>query len=717
MSTTPAQVYLFGDCELNVNLRSVTCAGEPVQLKPKTFDILLYLLEHSDRVATKEELLSSIWPESFVEESNLSQHVFLLRKALAKSNLGDNFILTIPGRGYRIGSAVQRSQITPAREPLQHSARSHPPAEMAVQHAISITRLVAEEEIINDQPSSSLRLTGASARGRSWPFWTIAALAILAAFFAFRASTRQWRISDYRQITHDGNKKYMGSSDGSRIYFSSESARSIQQISTSGGLAFPLDIPPDYQWAGDLSPDGSKLLVLSELGGMGAGSSVWTYQILGGNLHRIANAISATWSPDGEKIAYATNTGDIFLCQSNGSNPQKLLSAGGYIRSLAWSPDGRLLRFSKDGRLWQIAADGSNYTELLPGWAPSASQSAGQWARDGRYFFISNGQIWMLEEHRFLSKIRPPRLVQLTSGPTLWDHPSPTPDGRKLFASGQTRRGELIRLDSRQKEFHSFLNGISAEFLDYSRDGKNLAYVTFPEGILWRSIPDGSHPLQLTSPPVYPKSIRWSPDGRQILFVDTNSNGTSCLYLLPADGSQTPKRLLPIDQQAENDPSWSPDGSQIVFSTTQYVGVSASSELHILDINTGKLTTLPNSSGLTVPRWSPDGKFIAAMTLDTLGMKLFTLATQQWTTLDPGSVAFPEWSRDSRSLYYIDWRGDGTLVRLNPFTGHKDLLASLNGDRFTGFYTSWMGLDPSDAPLMLRDIGRTDLYALSLTKN
>src|SRR5580698_2065830 len=80
--------------------------GEPIALNRKSFDLLLYLIDHRDRVASKDELLQSLWPDQFVEESNLAQHVFLLRKALSRHDSGRKIIETIPGRGYRFTAPV-----------------------------------------------------------------------------------------------------------------------------------------------------------------------------------------------------------------------------------------------------------------------------------------------------------------------------------------------------------------------------------------------------------------------------------------------------------------------------------------------------------------------------------------------------------------------------------------------------------------------------------
>lgn len=78
-------------------------------VSPRTFDLLAFLVQHPGRVVSKDELLAALWPNSSVEESNLSQHIFLLRKALTNTESGDKLILTIPGRGYQFTPFVKEA--------------------------------------------------------------------------------------------------------------------------------------------------------------------------------------------------------------------------------------------------------------------------------------------------------------------------------------------------------------------------------------------------------------------------------------------------------------------------------------------------------------------------------------------------------------------------------------------------------------------------------
>ena len=126
-------------------------------------------------------------------------------------------------------------------------------------------------------------------------------------------------------------------------------------------------------------------------------------------------------------------------------------------------------------------------------------------------------------------------LFQLTAGPMLFRTLTPSPDGKKLFVDGFQARGELIRYDAQRRGFVPFLSGISASDLRFSRDGKWVAYVSYPEGTLWRSRVDGSDRLQLTSPPFIAALPNWSPDGTQIAFEDLQT-GLQKIFLISANG-------------------------------------------------------------------------------------------------------------------------------------------------------------------------------------
>jgi eukaryotic-like serine/threonine-protein kinase len=145
--------------------------GEPITLSPKTFDLLLYLIDHRGQVHGKDALLEALWPKQVVEESNLTQQVFLLRKALSRHESGAKIIETIPGRGYRFAAELEP---LPSRPVDQGLADEEP---VVVHEHLSVTRVTIDEQI-DDPPAPAL----APPRPRfmlGWRSWT--ALAALAA--------------------------------------------------------------------------------------------------------------------------------------------------------------------------------------------------------------------------------------------------------------------------------------------------------------------------------------------------------------------------------------------------------------------------------------------------------------------------------------------------------------------------------------------------------
>ncbi len=102
-----SRLYEFGPFRVDAGERVLLREGRPVPLTPKLFDTLLALVERSGHVVEKSELMETVWPGTFVEESNLSSNVSLLRKALGAGEGGEPFIETVARRGYRFADYVR----------------------------------------------------------------------------------------------------------------------------------------------------------------------------------------------------------------------------------------------------------------------------------------------------------------------------------------------------------------------------------------------------------------------------------------------------------------------------------------------------------------------------------------------------------------------------------------------------------------------------------
>jgi eukaryotic-like serine/threonine-protein kinase len=117
MITSPGQrakeLYEFGPFRVDPERETLLREGEPVALTPKTFQILLVLIRHNEEVVTKDDLMKAVWPDTFVEEANLSRNISMLRKALGETAQDHRYIVTVPGQGYRL---VENVHLIPDQE-------------------------------------------------------------------------------------------------------------------------------------------------------------------------------------------------------------------------------------------------------------------------------------------------------------------------------------------------------------------------------------------------------------------------------------------------------------------------------------------------------------------------------------------------------------------------------------------------------------------------
>jgi Tol biopolymer transport system component len=355
---------------------------------------------------------------------------------------------------------------------------------------------------------------------------------------------------------------------------------------------------------------------------------------------------------------------------------------------------------------------------LLAGWNRTPSECCGNWTPDGKYFLFQSARngannVWAIPEKRGPFRKTTGLPVVLTAGPMNFLAPVPSKDGKKLFVIGEQARGELVRYDSKIRQFVPYLAGISAESVTFSRDGLWVAYVAYPEGTLWRSTLDGSGRLQLTFAPMRAFQPKWSPDGKRIAFMATPPGKRWQVYVVSVDGGN-PQQMT-TDERNHGDPDWSPDGNSLMFGGLPFRENDNASAIYILDLKTHKVSTVPGSEGFFSPRWSPDGQYVAAQTNDVQKLVCFDFKSKKWNDwAKMSNFGYQNWSRDGKSFYFDGTvEGEPALYRLRV-TYHKlDRLASLKDlGRLAGTFGSWTGLAPDDSPLALRDIGTQEIYAL-----
>ncbi len=324
-------------------------------------------------------------------------------------------------------------------------------------------------------------------------------------------------------------------------------------------------------------------------------------------------------------------------------------------------------------------------------------------SREGRYAeAVKLGRETLDIKRRVLGPTHPQTVASMTRLANDLSHEGHYAEAQKLLREAlDTKRGELEGYDAKAKTFVSYLGGISAQDVSFSKDGQWVAYVTFPGGILWRSKLDGSNKLQLSSPQMYAMLPQWSPDGKEIVFCDQSQPGRPSRIYVVLPGGGAPHELMPNVSGNQADPSWSPKGNRLAFGGVANPGSTA---IHILDVKTRQITTLPASAGLFSPRWSPNGRYLIALRSDSSGVRIFDFETRDWSDLAKASLAYPCWSADSQYVYFLN-QSEGIIGRIAVDSGKLEQVAKLRGLQLTGVYGLWFGLTPDNSQLILKDAG------------
>jgi Tol biopolymer transport system component len=576
-----------------------------------------------------------------------------------------------------------------------------------------------EKELAEEIPEG--RIAGQKRKLLTIP--AFAASIALAAYIGFWLRPPQPpQITGYLQITHDGLQKFTMATDGERIFMEvhGEGGRfSLEEVSAAGGESAPVPTPFEDIGLEGIARDGSALFV-TNLKLTERPTATWALPLPTGAPRRIAQfgSSSVAPTPDGNRLLLSSRS-ELYVADSTGQNPQKILSVDGHIDQLQISPDGSRLRFTLDdtpsgsSTLWEANRDGSGAHPLFSESSDSQHECCGKWTPDGKYFVFESfrgghSNIWVLPEGEGWWN-RHAKPVQLTNGPLDFSYPVPSKDGKKIFAFGVEPRSELICYDARTG-FGAFLNGMSISDVDFSRDGQWVTYVSVPERALWRSRLDGSERLQLTNPGMLSAGLpRWSPDGKRIVFMGRTLETNWRAYLISSDGG-TPQDLVP-EAKVGFDPTWSADGKSIALSL-ENLGI-VSQGVTILDLETKQRTDLPDAEQLFSPRWSPDGKYIAGISTDSQKLMLFDLSTRKWSEVVKMPIGYPSWSHDSRYIYFDTLSRDPVFYRVRIADHKLEEVADLKGlRRYWGDFGEWTGITADDTPLLTLNASSQEVYAL-----
>ncbi len=682
MSRQIRHLYEFGPFRLDPQRRVLLRANEPVTLTPKAIETLIVLVQNRDRVLSKDELMKLLWPDSFVEESNLSQNIFLLRKALGDSTQERRYILTVPGRGYQFTETV--TEVGPEEE--------------------------EESLVVAAHTRSRVTVERVSAAG-SYRIWLLATLVLItlgvALWTAYHRphssrTLKQRRLTantpdapiDRTAISPDG--KYLGYSDGQGIH--------LRLIDTGEEQLMPW--PRDVKhggafWTfGSWYPDSTKFLALLVIPGSPA--SLWSVPIVGGEPHKLIEDVDqgTSISSDGRiaffRAASSLGSREIWLMGEYGESPHKILTTDDQssFSGLAWSPTAKRIAFSvrrQDGSssIENCDRDGNNRLKMLPAETGYADSFA--WVSPGRLIFTRyvsgvgdyySDDLWDLavDGDSGIPKGEPHRL---TGWSGFWVKSlSATSDGKHLeFLRGTSHEsvfvGDLATDGKRLDHVRRLTMDDSSNIpLAWTPDSRNVIFSSMRTGrrqIYRQAIAGNTTSELVTSDPDFGFFLaRVAPEGNALIveggrrgsgelglyrvdllggaphfllkvdglvgFWCTDRRANLCVYalLVPDQKELVVKRLgqsgeadielLRIPVRPAGDYHWAlaPDGSQIAILETR----SDSGEIRLFPINGAKPRTIlvPGYVNLVSLDWTPDARKMLIATSGPSGVTLLRVS-------------------------------------------------------------------------------------------
>jgi Tol biopolymer transport system component/DNA-binding winged helix-turn-helix (wHTH) protein len=550
--------------------RLVSKAGEPVRLTPKAFDLLVVLATNPGRLVTKEQLMQAVWADTAVEESNLSYHVFSIRKALGDTAGNGHLIETVPKRGYRFTAVVQRVDGLKAADSIAPAVAS-----TDVRRIYGLRRPWAAVGLacvligVWFLATSSLRTRGNPEPPRASPLTSMAGVV--------RAPS----------LSPDGNYVVFSwtgdTGENPDLY--------VQHIGSGEPLRLTTDPGNDYSpsW----SPDGRSIAFLR--GSVGGMSEIRLIAPLGRVERMIAEIQSGrptyrpstlSWCPDSTCLLVTDSLGvgkpdAVFAVAIESKDKRQITNPGqvGGDRDPVISPDGRSLVFRRDstpfaGAFYRLALASGPVPDGEPVRLTSTlATGRPAWTPDSREIvFSSRGALWRLDAQRGGVPARLPFIGDDGHTPAI----SRTADGRERLVYVRSSADENIwRLDTPASGAPASappVVGIASTRLDaggsLSPSGHRLTFTSNRTGEqeVWVADPDGSHAVQLTSLARLPGLPRWSPDGRLIAFHG-DLHDRPDVVVIPSDGGQP--RVLTTSLPNAGWPSFSRDGRWIYFTVVQ----------------------------------------------------------------------------------------------------------------------------------------------------
>ncbi len=572
----------------------------------------------------------------------------------------------------------------------------------------------------------------------------LAALATGLAFFGFgvlatlviergRAPAPAPRITGYRPLLGGLPRTPAAwATDGQRVYYTidREGRHEVWQAPLAGGEPARIELPFQQALVVDASPKHSAILVIGWNGGLTEHEQrdlpLWIVPVPAGAARNTGLSVrSAAWSPDGESLAATGGSddygarlpGSVFVARGDGSSPREVYRGGPETQWVRWSPDGRRLRFG----LFDAAASEWWFVEVpSDGSAPAKRVGRGQqgvWSADGERFVFggwgvsggaeAGGPRFNLYAAPGRGAWRDDEAAPLTFGPFDFAGPVFTPGGRSIVAAGTLLRMELLRYSGARGAFER-VSDLPGSQVEFSPDGAWIAWLDPSSLTLWRSRRDGSARLQLTVPPAAVGLFHWSPDSSRLVFVADKAGGREpgAVHVISRDGG-TPETFADPNGNSVWDPCWLGPGT-VAWGNLRGDG----SAIWTAALASRRVAKLPGSDLMMGAKCARDGRILAARAW-SLGYWLYRPREGRWESLgQPSDLWYPTWARDGETVYGLSL-DERAIYRFRVGRPGREKVTDLGSVQPTApWFDAWMGLDPNDAPLVLRSSGLTDLFVL-----
>ena len=583
--------FEFGPFLLDPAKRSLLREGVPQSMPPKAFDVLALLVHARERVVSKDELLSTLWADTFVEEGNLSQQIFVLRRTLNGSSESPEYIATIPRRGYRFtAQVIERSE----SERLAESAPNEPWHRRSRWLVPSLGAAV------------------------------VLVAALLAVFWRHFAADPDPRLlvvtalpglERFPSISPDGNFvvfSWTGSNpDGSSDLW-------VKAVEDDGLRRLTETPAAEVQSA--WSPDGREIAFVR------AGQGVFIVSALGGQERRISGSGSMVgWTPDSRSLLVRDRTDEgphgIFSYRAGDGYPASGHSSAEGDRGLGVRGLSRW-QYGCVCPLRAMPGISDVYVAPIAGGEPrrrtnwNATISGVSWASDGREILYSVAEAPGLDHSLFRIPAdgdrieRGTRALHTSVASLSMSRPRSGQPGRIAFTRSRTDVGlRLVDLEgSRAGDvFQSIGHFSDSTRVDvpgrFSRDGKQVAFLSDRTGWaeVWIANADGSGLRQATTLHATELLIgSWSPDRRRMV-IDAAIAGDSDVFLVSLDGG-SPVRVT-TEPGSDGLAEWSSDGRWIYFTSDR----SGRPEVWRVPAEGGEPSRITREGGVQ-PQQEPDGR-------------------------------------------------------------------------------------------------------------